>query len=74
MSSEQQQVDKKLWGCFLALRRCWRKRRGLGRTRLPCLVSSSLLQGLMHCHLYGEQWRWWQRWPTLSSRGSASSL
>lgn len=54
LRSEQQQVDKKLWGCFLALRRCWRKRRGLGHARLPCLFYSSLLQGLLHCHLW-----WW---------------
>ena len=33
------------------MRRCWRRRRCLCLARLQCLISSSHLQGLVHCHL-----------------------
>ena len=45
-SSEQQQLDEKLWGCLLAMRKFWRRTRGLCLARLQCLISSSHLQWL----------------------------
>ena len=50
-SSEQQQLDEKLWRCLL-ISRFWRIGRGCCLARLQCLVSSSHLQGLVRHHFY----------------------
>lgn len=47
--SEQQQLDKALWGCLLHVRSIWR--RGLCLGWLRWLIYSNHLQGLVHRHL-----------------------
>lgn len=44
-NSEQLQLDKELWGCLLAVRGFWRRRRGLCLARPLCFISSSHLPG-----------------------------
>jgi hypothetical protein len=53
--SEQQQLDKELWGCLLAVRRGW-KRRSLSLARAQCFISSSHTYELMYNHVYSWTW------------------
>ena len=50
INCKQQQLDKKLRVCLLAMRRFWR-RRGLCLARFQCLIYSSYFHELMHCQL-----------------------
>jgi hypothetical protein len=50
--SKEQQLDLELWRCLLGVKRSWRRKRGLCRARIQCLVFWSNLQGLVYHHLY----------------------
>jgi hypothetical protein len=50
-SREQQHLDKELWGRLLAVRRCYRRRRGLWLTTIHCFISLRLILRLVHCQL-----------------------
>jgi hypothetical protein len=60
-------------GCLLAVRRFWRRRRGLCVIRRQCLICSGHLQGLVCRHLYCWTLEMMTLWPACSSRESVSS-
>ena len=50
--SVQWQVDQEQWEWLLCYEQIMKGGRILSLARLQCLISSSHLKGLMHCHLY----------------------
>jgi hypothetical protein len=53
-SSEQQQVERELWGCLIVVSRLWRPRRGLCWELTGRAVSSNKWTGN-----YGDVWLLW---------------
>jgi hypothetical protein len=51
-NSDQEQLDKELWGIVLPMRRFWRRGKCLWLTRIQCLISLYHIQGLVHHHLH----------------------
>jgi hypothetical protein len=72
-SKERQQLlDKKLWGCLLAIRRIWRRQDVFVSPTFSALFLQVIFRESYIATCTVGHWTWWSRWPAYSSRRSPS--